>query len=179
MSICCRQGLGKLRHVDTRRLWVQQRVRDRSLELRTVRGEVNPADLFTKHLSSEERVTELLKLFGCRMIGGRAESAPELRRPEGEDNEGLLDMEIEDQDIGPNHILQDGCAYESVTADGVCVPDARRHDIRSLPHQQSGDLNLLFPRAVAADELPETEEQLDRFEARGMVIGRRSREIKT
>ena len=83
MGICGRQGLGKLRHVDTRTLWVQQRVRSGELEIRKVRGEVNPADLFTKHLSSEERVTELLRLFGCRFVDGRASSAPKLRREVG------------------------------------------------------------------------------------------------
>ena len=54
MGICNRQGLGKLRHVDTRSLWLQQRVRDNSFELRKVRGEVNPADLFTKHLPNRQ-----------------------------------------------------------------------------------------------------------------------------
>ena len=63
IGICGRQGLDNLRHVATRTLWVQQRVRSGELEIRNVRGEVNPADLFTKHVSSEERVAELLKLF--------------------------------------------------------------------------------------------------------------------
>ena len=44
MGICGRQGLGKLRHIDTRSLWVQQKVRSGAVELRKVRGEVNPAD---------------------------------------------------------------------------------------------------------------------------------------
>ena len=78
IGVCGRQGLGKLRHVDTKSFWVQQKVRDGSLEIRKVRGEANPADLFTKHLSSEVRVTELLRLFGCRFAGGRADGAPQL-----------------------------------------------------------------------------------------------------
>ena len=45
IGICGRQGLGKLRHVDTQCLWIQQRVRDGSVELRKVRGDANPADL--------------------------------------------------------------------------------------------------------------------------------------
>ena len=53
IGICGRQGLGKLRHIDTRSLWLQQRLREGGIELRKIRGEVNPADLFTKHLSSE------------------------------------------------------------------------------------------------------------------------------
>ena len=80
MGICTRQGLGKLRHVDTGCLWVQQRVRNGELELRKVRGDVNPADLFTKHLSAEGRVADLLRLFGCRYADGRPSGAPALRR---------------------------------------------------------------------------------------------------
>ena len=49
VGICSRQGLGKLRHIDTHTLWVQQAVRSKRIELRKVSGEVNPADLFTKH----------------------------------------------------------------------------------------------------------------------------------
>ena len=49
---------------------MQQRVRDGSLQLRKVRGEVNAAELFTKHVWLEERVLELLRLFGCRMADG-------------------------------------------------------------------------------------------------------------
>ena len=44
-----RQGLGKLRHNACQTLWVQQRVRKGDFELRKVKGESNPADLFTKH----------------------------------------------------------------------------------------------------------------------------------
>ena len=45
MGICARSGLGKLRHVDTQTLWIQQAVRREDIELRKVRGDINPADL--------------------------------------------------------------------------------------------------------------------------------------
>ena len=80
IGICSRQGLGRLRHVEANTLWVQEKVRSRAMELLKVRGEVNPADLFTKHLSSADRVDQLVKLFGCRFCGGRPEAAPQLRR---------------------------------------------------------------------------------------------------
>ena len=76
MGICGRSGLGKLRHVQTHTLWVQERVRTKAIELRKVNGLVNPADLFTKHLSSSDRVGQLTELFNCEYRGGRAESAP-------------------------------------------------------------------------------------------------------
>ena len=36
-GICGRAGLGKLRHIDTRVLWIQQRVKDSFIELRKIR----------------------------------------------------------------------------------------------------------------------------------------------
>ena len=83
IGTCSRQGLGRLRHIATQCLWIQQRVRDGSVELRKVRGDSNPADLFTKHLLSGEKITELLKLFGCRYADGRPSAAPELRKAAG------------------------------------------------------------------------------------------------
>ena len=65
LGICRRQGLGKLRHIDTQFLWMQQRVRDGTVELRKVKGTENPRDLFTKHLVGEDKIQELLKTFGC------------------------------------------------------------------------------------------------------------------
>ena len=56
IGICNRQGLGKLRHLDTHTLWIQQAVRLGRVDLRKVAGEVNPADLFTKHSLSKLRV---------------------------------------------------------------------------------------------------------------------------
>ena len=79
IGICQRQGLGKLRHIQTQALWIQQHVRERLIELRKVKGEVNPADLFTKFISSRDRVDALVRLFNCEYRDGRADSAPALR----------------------------------------------------------------------------------------------------
>ena len=79
LGICRRQGLGKLRHIDTQFLWIQLRVRDGTVELRKVKGTENPGDLFTKHLVGEDKIQELLKTFGCEYREGRAKSAPNLR----------------------------------------------------------------------------------------------------
>ena len=79
IGICSRQGLGKLRHLDTHTLWIQQAVRLGRVDLRKVDGEVNPADLLTKHSLSRERLEALVRLHGCEYIGGRADSAPKAR----------------------------------------------------------------------------------------------------
>ena len=58
---------------------MQQAVRTGRIDLRKVAGEVNPADLFTKHSLSRERMSNLVSLFDCSFRGGRAESAPQTR----------------------------------------------------------------------------------------------------
>jgi len=83
LGICTRQGLGKLRHLDTHLLWVQQAVRQKRVELRKVPGTANPADLFAKHSLSRERLANLVSLYDCYYSSGRAASAPELRREHG------------------------------------------------------------------------------------------------
>ena len=168
MGICGRQGLGKLRHIDTRSLWVQQKVRSGAVELRKVRGEVNPADLFTKHLSSAERVESLLNLLGCRYADGRAGTAPKLRQEEGGGRNGsILACEMVYAVEGPT-IVEGGYTYPAVKEDGVWIADAYLHDPAVLPHQVPGDLNLLFPKAVAAEEFPEVPEEKDALEQYGI-----------
>jgi histone deacetylase 1/2 len=59
IGISSRQGLGKLRHLDTHTLWIQHAVRSGRIDLRKVLGEANPADIFTKHSLSRERLKML------------------------------------------------------------------------------------------------------------------------
>ena len=175
ICICGRQGRGKLRHVHTKNIWVQQKVRDGSLEIRKVRGDVNPADLFTKHLSSEIRMTELLRLFGCRFFGGRAEGAPQLRREAGVNHAGVLAVEVEES---ADTVCQDGWAYPAVElaeSGGQKLQEAQRNDERVLPHQIRGDLEALFPRAIAGEEEHEEPPARDSLEERGRSIGQRRR----
>ena len=75
-----RQGLGKLRHLDIHTLWIQQAVRTKRVDLRKVLGERNPADLLTKHSISRQRLDELVELYGCKYLDGRAASAPLARK---------------------------------------------------------------------------------------------------
>ena len=77
-GVCGRQGFGRLRHVDTQCLWIQQRIRDGSVELRKVKGEINPPDLFTKHMPSRDKIRQLLSLFNCEFEDGRPAGTPKL-----------------------------------------------------------------------------------------------------
>jgi hypothetical protein len=163
IGICGRQGLGKLRHTDTRSLWLQQKLRDGGVELWKVRGEVNPADIFTKHLSSEERVNSLCNLFGCRYATGRAGGAPSLKRI-GEAGP-VFAAETAYAVKGPI-VVRDGHKNAAVKYEGESLLEAYLHDESRLPHQLTGNLAVLFPRAVVPPELEEVPELADWLEAR-------------
>ena len=79
IGMCTRQGIGKVRHMDTQVMWIQQRVRNNDIDLYKILGEENPADLMAKAEIPKERMEQLLEKMGCRFEGGRAESAPKLR----------------------------------------------------------------------------------------------------
>ena len=144
IGICSRQGLGKLRHVATHTLWVQEKVRTRAIELRKVRGEVNPADLFTKHQLSKDRVESLVRLFGCEYRDGRPISAPQLRRKEAGQEEQQQEVQF----------------MMNMTKDEEHALDTEypMHDFTILPHQHPLDeFANIFPLASAPDEEVDTE----------------------
>ena len=58
-SFVNRRGLGKMRHLQIRDLWLQEEVDTGRLEVSKVRGDENPADLMTKVLSVKEVVARL------------------------------------------------------------------------------------------------------------------------
>ena len=70
IGICTRQGLAHL-------LWMQQAVCSGRVDLRKILGEKNPADFFTKHSISGDRLEKPVALFDCQFTGGRAEAAPQ------------------------------------------------------------------------------------------------------
>jgi hypothetical protein len=75
IGICKRSGIGKIRHLDTRLLWIQDLVRNGTINVLKVPGEVNPADLMTKHLCAENISAHLARLC-CWEREGRATCAP-------------------------------------------------------------------------------------------------------
>ena len=48
-----RRGLGKLRHVDVTKLWLQDVVKQKGLEVKKIPGSENPADMMTKYLPNQ------------------------------------------------------------------------------------------------------------------------------
>ena len=151
------------------------------MELWKVRGEVNPADLFTKHLESEDRITALLKLFGCRFMSGRAESAPRIREAcepvltTGVDKLERFPTAAEMRyDLDRKAVVYDGYSYPAVRLEDSekWVPDAFLHQAGVLPHLIEGDSRQLFPQVQPAED-PEIgmPEQADWLEQRAIDEG--------
>ena len=67
-SFVCRRGLGKMRHLEIRDLWLQKEVADGKLEVSKIDGDKNPADLMTKVLTVGE-IKERLERMGLRFEG--------------------------------------------------------------------------------------------------------------
>ena len=81
IGICKRQGLGRVRHLATADLWIQQKVRARELKLFKLPGKENPSDLMTKHKTAPE-ACKFLKMLGIQSLTGRPLLAP-ARVPQG------------------------------------------------------------------------------------------------
>jgi hypothetical protein len=65
-SFVCRRGLGRMRHLELRDLWLQKEVADGLLEVEKLAGIENPADLMTKMLGVGE-IGDRLKRMNLRL----------------------------------------------------------------------------------------------------------------
>ena len=72
-----RHGLGKLKHLELKFLWLQATLRQGRLVLVRQPGEENFADLLTKHLT-EEKLRQHLERGGLELREGRADGATQL-----------------------------------------------------------------------------------------------------
>ena len=52
IRVTSRGGNGKMRHVREGMLWIQEKVEEGELGVKKVRGEDNPSDILTKHVSA-------------------------------------------------------------------------------------------------------------------------------
>ena len=75
IGIARRRGMGKIRHLDTTDLWVQEVVRSGRVELVKVLGAENPADIFTKYVE-RPLLQKMLEKIGMQQLEGRAACAP-------------------------------------------------------------------------------------------------------
>ena len=74
IAISQRSGLGKLRHIQTQYLWLQERVSAKDISLTNVLGTANPADMLTKHLARSD-LDRHLTFSGLILCAGRADGS--------------------------------------------------------------------------------------------------------
>ena len=75
IGICKRRGLGKVRHLATADLWIQDHVRTGDFVLKKMLGSENPADILTKHVD-RGLLSKHLDTMQLVEESGRAASAP-------------------------------------------------------------------------------------------------------
>ena len=66
-SFASRRGLGKMRHMEARYLWLQGEVMNKTVKVLKVKGEENPADLMTKYLA-ERDISKCLDRIGIQCV---------------------------------------------------------------------------------------------------------------
>ena len=106
-----------------------------------VAGEVNPADLFTKHLESRNKLDQVVGLFGCRFADGRAATAPMLKSDAAAhiiDNKSKRDYT--DIYIMPNHTILLYCHIS------ICPRISLGYSLKLLPTRRAGANQTHCPR---------------------------------
>ncbi len=76
-SITVRRGAGRVRHIDVRKLWVQDRVAKGELKIVKVKGEQNVADGLTKHVD-RQKMEQYMNACGMVRRKGRHGLCPRL-----------------------------------------------------------------------------------------------------
>ena len=77
-GIAFRRGMGRVKHIETRCLWVQDLIGSGKLRVRKVLGETNIADLLTKFLTAA-RLQQLMGMMPADFEQGRSHAIPELQ----------------------------------------------------------------------------------------------------
>ena len=65
IGISQRRGLGKVKHMHTQYLWIQERIRNKDFVVHKIGTDNNVADLFTKHLA-RPKVDKFMSRLGFR-----------------------------------------------------------------------------------------------------------------
>ena len=119
-------------------------MRGKQHELLKDPGEENPAELFTQHLESEKKLTQLISLFNCQMRDGRAASAPQLKRAQEETVE-LPRAETAETDY---HLCSNRLPHQFSRA------EQQRRLLTAVPTDELYGEEDQTPEAELADPLP-------------------------
>ena len=78
LGICGRRGLGKVRHIEVGFLWLQSLVSQKRLRIQKIKGDKNPADLYTKHLKLED-IDKHMETLSCYVKDDRTTVVPTIK----------------------------------------------------------------------------------------------------
>jgi hypothetical protein len=79
-SFVSRRGLGKMRHIEIRDLWLQKEVMKGLVKVVKIPGDHNPADLMTKFLKVEIIDQRLKEMNLKRVPGNDVKKKPDVRK---------------------------------------------------------------------------------------------------
>ena len=122
IGITQRKGLGKLRHLDTQSLWIQDAVRTKRVGVEKVPGTDNVADIGTKHLDGPN-LDKLLKKLGVEFRDGRAVSAPGLVNKDKSESEK---EQSSNEQHEPNQDVKNSTAHPAAEAPRETPTEATR-----------------------------------------------------
>ena len=77
LSIAKRQGAGKMRHINVKSLWLQEKAVQKVLAYGKIKGEDNPSDGLTKHVK-RELIDKYLKVESLEVRQDRADASLKL-----------------------------------------------------------------------------------------------------
>lgn len=130
IGIAQRKGLGRVRHIDTQTLWVQEAVRSKRVGLEKVEGTQNPADMMTKALGREP-LDYLLRRMGLVRAEGRSSIAPTLiKTDKGKVQDFEVEKEVDElaqenfggcgEWLGASRDTSSGCCSDRFAGSGRC-----------------------------------------------------------
>ena len=67
VGIVLRHGIGKIKHLHVKQMWVQEKVREGELSVRKIPRENNAADLLTHHFTEKEASLHLKAMGVVRL----------------------------------------------------------------------------------------------------------------
>ena len=77
LSVAKRQGAGKMRHINVKSLWLQEKAVQKILSYDKIKGEDNPSDGLTKHVR-KELIDKYLEIENLEIRQDRADASLKL-----------------------------------------------------------------------------------------------------
>ena len=149
LGVVRRKGLGKLRHIETNFLWVQDVAAGKKIEYVKQPGSENPSDICTKHVARDLCETHC-KAMACGFVQGKSEQGFSIGLVEAMAAEDVILETWRREDLGSRYLRRPGRGGPNIkdvlqrntirTADGMTIleEDARDMNERDPNHEYFG-----------------------------------------